>query len=68
MPILPFLLTVLRIQFWHLIQIFIFYRCLAYEHTSGKYTKKENKFFLIYKDQKGSGAKSYLTNGLHIYD
>jgi hypothetical protein len=70
MPILSFLLTVLRIQFWHLIQIFIFYRCLANEHTSGKYTKKENKFFLNKEIQKGPGAKSYLTNGLlnpHTY-
>jgi hypothetical protein len=30
--------------------------------------KKEKKVFLIYKDfQKGSGAKSYMTNGLLIY-
>jgi hypothetical protein len=33
-----------------------------------KYTdKKEKKIFLIYKDsQKGSGEKSYMTNGLLI--
>jgi hypothetical protein len=31
--------------------------------------KKENKIFLIYKDiQKGAVAKSYMTNGLLIYD
>jgi hypothetical protein len=31
--------------------------------------RKENKTFLIYKEiQKGSGAKSYMTNGLPIYD
>jgi hypothetical protein len=31
--------------------------------------KKENQIFLIYKeDQKGSVAKSYMTNGLLIYD
>ncbi len=31
--------------------------------------KKENKIFLIYKEiQKGSVAKSYMTNGLLIYD
>jgi hypothetical protein len=30
--------------------------------------KKENKTFLIYKEiQMGSGAKSYMTNGLLIY-
>jgi hypothetical protein len=30
--------------------------------------KKENKIFLIYKEiQKGTGAKSYMTNGLLIY-
>ncbi len=31
--------------------------------------KNENKIFLIYKEiQKGSGAKSYMTNGLPKYD
>ncbi len=31
--------------------------------------KKENKIFLTYKEiQEGSGAKSYMTNGLLIYD
>ncbi len=31
--------------------------------------KKENKIFLIYKKiQKGAIAKSYMTNGLVIYD
>jgi hypothetical protein len=31
--------------------------------------KKENKIFLIYKEiQKGVVAKSYMTNGLLIYD
>ncbi len=31
--------------------------------------KKENKIFLIYKEiQKGAVAKSYMTNGLLIYD
>jgi hypothetical protein len=36
----------------------------------GIYTdKKENKIFLIFKDfQKGAVAKSYMTNGLLIYD
>ncbi len=30
--------------------------------------KKENQSFLIYKEiQMGSGAKSYMTNGLLIY-
>ncbi len=29
---------------------------------------KENKIFLIYREiQMGSGAKSYMTNGLLIY-
>ncbi len=37
---------------------------------AGEYTdKKENKIFLIYKEiQKRLVAKSYLTNGLLIYD
>ncbi len=37
---------------------------------SGEYiNKKENKIFLIYKEiQKGPVAKSYMTNGLLIYD
>jgi hypothetical protein len=31
--------------------------------------KKENKMFLIYQEiQKGAVAKSYLTNGLLLYD
>ncbi len=31
--------------------------------------KKDNKIFLIYKKiQKGAVAKSYMTNGLLIYD
>jgi hypothetical protein len=31
--------------------------------------KKENKIFLIYKEiQKGAVEKSYMTNGLLIYD
>ncbi len=31
--------------------------------------KKENKILLIYKEiQKGAVAKSYMTNGLLIYD
>ncbi len=31
--------------------------------------KKENKIFLKYKEiQKGAGIKSYMTNGLLIYD
>jgi hypothetical protein len=31
--------------------------------------KKENKIFLIYKEiQKGAVAKSYMANGLLIYD
>ncbi len=31
--------------------------------------KKENKIFLIYKEiQKGVAAKSYMTNGLLIYN
>jgi hypothetical protein len=31
--------------------------------------KKEKKIFLIYKEtQKGSVAKSYMTNGLLIFD
>ncbi len=31
--------------------------------------KKEKKIFLVYKEiHKGSGAKSYMTNGLPIYD
>jgi hypothetical protein len=31
--------------------------------------QKENKIFLIYKEiQKGAVAKSYMTNGLLIYD
>ncbi len=31
--------------------------------------KKDNKIFLIYKEiQKGAVAKSYMTNGLLIYD
>jgi hypothetical protein len=31
--------------------------------------KKENKIFLIHKEiQKGTVAKSYMTNGLLIYD
>ncbi len=31
--------------------------------------KKEKKIFLICKEiQKGPGAKSYMTNGLPIYD
>jgi hypothetical protein len=31
--------------------------------------KKEKKIFLIYKEiQKGAVAKSYITNGLRIYD
>jgi hypothetical protein len=36
----------------------------------GIYTdKKENKIFLIFQEiQKGAVAKSYLTNGLLIYD
>ncbi len=30
--------------------------------------KKEKKIFLIYKEiQQGSGAKSYMTNGLFTY-
>jgi hypothetical protein len=35
-----------------------------------RYTdKKENQIFLIYLEiQTGSGAKSYMTNGLLIYD
>jgi hypothetical protein len=38
--------------------------------VTGKFhtDKKENKTFLIYKEiQMGSGAKSYMTNGLLIY-
>jgi hypothetical protein len=36
---------------------------------AGRYTdKKENKIFLIYKEiQSGAVAKTYMTNGLHIY-
>jgi hypothetical protein len=35
----------------------------------GNTDKKENKIFLIYKEiQKGAVAKSYMTNGLLIYD
>ncbi len=31
--------------------------------------KKEKKIFLMHKEfQKGSGAKSYMSNGLLIYD
>jgi hypothetical protein len=31
--------------------------------------KKENKIFLIFKEiQKGAIAKSYMTNGLLVYD
>ncbi len=34
-----------------------------------KLIKKKTKIFLIYKDiQKGAVAKSYVTNGLLIYD
>jgi hypothetical protein len=44
--------------------------CSFQEIVSFKYTdKKENKIFLIYKEiQKGVVAKSYITNGLLIYD
>jgi hypothetical protein len=39
-------------------------------HVFSSYSdKKENKIFLIYKEiQMGSVAKSYLTDGLLIYD
>ncbi len=36
--------------------------------AAGHTDKKENKTFPIYKEiQMGSGAKSYMTNGLLIY-
>jgi hypothetical protein len=39
-------------------------------HKRDDYTdKKDNKVFLIYKEiQNGAVAKSYMTNGLLIYD
>jgi hypothetical protein len=38
---------------------------VMFTHT----VQKEKKIFLIYKEiQKGSGAKSYMTNGLLIYN
>jgi hypothetical protein len=39
-------------------------------YSKGAYTdKKENTIFLIYKRiQKGAVAKSYMNNGLLIYD
>ncbi len=39
-------------------------------YFTSKYTdKKENQIFLIYKEiQNGAVAKSYITNGLLIYD
>jgi hypothetical protein len=37
--------------------------------AEGYTDKKDNKIFLIYKEiQKGSVAKSYMANGLLIYD
>ncbi len=41
-----------------------------YKEMNVMYTeKKENKIFLIYKEiQTGSGAKSYMTYDLLIYD
>ncbi len=37
--------------------------------SSGHTDKKEKKVFLTYKEiQKGAVAKSYMTNGLLIYD
>jgi hypothetical protein len=45
-------------------------QCFGYSVVHGyRYTdKKENKTFLKYKEiQMGSGAKSYMTNGLLIY-
>jgi hypothetical protein len=41
-----------------------------YKERNVMYTdKKENQIFLIYKEiQTGSGAKSYMTNSLLIYD
>jgi hypothetical protein len=39
--------------------------CNARSHTD----KKENQIFLVYKDiQTGAVAKSYMTNGLLIYE
>jgi hypothetical protein len=40
------------------------------DKLAGKYNdKKENKTFIIYKEiLKGAVAKSYMTNGLLIYD
>ncbi len=40
-----------------------------YHSLQNVYTdKKENQIFLIYKEiQNGALAKSYMTNGLHIY-
>ncbi len=42
----------------------------VYALSTGAYTdKKENKIFLLYKEiQKGAVAKSYMTNGLLIYE
>jgi hypothetical protein len=43
--------------------------CFIGLYASACTDKKENKIFLISKEiQKGSGAKSYMTNGLSIYD
>jgi len=42
---------------------------LPYYSWSLRDGKKDNKIFLIFKEiQKGAVAKSYVTNGLLIYD
>jgi hypothetical protein len=44
---------------------------LPYYSWSMRHSKKDNKIFLIYRYkeiQKGVVAKSYMTNGLLIYD
>jgi hypothetical protein len=45
--------------------VFVFLRIQHIQHAD----KKEKKIFLIYKEiQKGGVAKSYMSNGLLIYD
>ncbi len=44
-------------------------KLFMFKYLSPRIDKKEEKISLIYKEfQKGSGAKSYMTNGLLIYD
>ncbi len=41
----------------------------TYDFMCTHTVKKEKKIFLLYKEiQKGSSAKSYMTNGFFIYD